>query len=145
MVIFATPTWGYAMHWPLIVVAAVLAISLVGIVLGVRLLGSKAFAGRKFGGCVLLLVGCLLIIWCYSAWPNTIPLENGTHPIGSYPNNKILEGMSRDEVKATLGLPFRREEYNDQETWIYLIDSYGDCWFGVSFGPDGRVDHTYGD
>jgi outer membrane protein assembly factor BamE (lipoprotein component of BamABCDE complex) len=147
MVIFATPDWaaGYVMQRLLIISAVVLAISAIGILLGVRLLSGKLSTGRKFAGGLLLLGGCLFPFICYFATtPAEVRLENGTHPLESYPSGKIQQGMSRDDVKAILGPPQQRDANHDRETWMYLIDPYGEHWFGVDFGPDGRVTHTYG-
>ena len=129
MVIFATPDWaaGYVAECLLIISAVVLVISAVGIVLGVGLLRSQSSTGIKFAGGLLLLGSCLFPFFCYFATPRAeVRLENGTHPLGSYPNGKIQEGMSCDEVKAILGPPQQRDKYKDQETWIYLIDRYGE-------------------
>ena len=124
--------------------AVLLTISVVGIVLAVRLLRSKSPAGRTFAGCLFLLAGCLLTSCYYLPWPQPLPMKNGTHPLGSYPSNKIQKGMFPDEVKAILGPPYEREKDNDRESWTYLIDPYGDYWFGVDFGPDRQVTSTYG-
>ncbi len=148
MVIFATPNWaaGHVGQWLLIISTVVLAISAIGILLGVRLLSDKLSTGRRFAGGLLLLGGCLFPFFCYFAAPHAeVRLENGTHPLGSYPNGKIQEGMSRDDVKAILGPPQQRGKYKDRETWMYLIDPYGEHWFDVDFGPDGHVTNTYGD
>ena len=147
MGIFATANWaaGYAMSCLLIVSAVVLAISVVGIILGARLLRSTSPAGRRCGRGLLLLVACLLAICCYVARPQAVRLQNGTHPLGIYPSNKIQEGMSREDVEAILGPPYQRDEYNDRETWSYLVDPHGERFFFVDFGPDGRATSTYGD
>ena len=137
MVIFATPDWaaGNAMQHLLIISAAILAISVGGAVLGVKLLRSKSSAGRKFAGCLLLLRSGLLPFFCYFSAPHAeVRLENGTHLLGSYPSGKIKEGMSRDDVKAISGPPQQNNANNDRETWIYLIDPHGEYWFGVDFG-----------
>jgi outer membrane protein assembly factor BamE (lipoprotein component of BamABCDE complex) len=68
----------------------------------------------------------------------------GNYPLGSYPNSRIRIGMTADEVVATLGTPHQRRKRDEGVTWYYWIDSFGDSWFGVDFGPDGRVVYTYG-
>ena len=142
MITFASPNWaaGDAMQRLLIFSAVVMAISVVGIILGVRVLRH----GSAKLGWVLVLMGCLLPIFCYYAAHHTIRLDNGTHRLGSYPGDKIKVGMSGDEVKAILGPPHQRQKDIDRETWIYWSDSYGGYRFGVEFGADGHVTGTYG-
>ncbi len=146
MIVFAAANWaaGYALQRLLIISAVILAVSAVGVILGARLLRSKSSTARKCTGGLLLLGSCLLPIFCYFARPDAVRLDNGTHPLGSYPGNKIREGMSGDEVKAILGPPHQRNKNNDRETWIYWTESYGGYWVGVDFGPDGRVTNLYG-
>jgi hypothetical protein len=143
MVIFATPDFGAGgiiFMFVLIAWAVVLAISVGGIILGTRLLRR----GTSKLGWMLVLASCFLPVFCYVAPPYLFRLEYGNYPLGSYPNNKIEEGMSQDEVVAILGPPHRRYEQNGNECWQYYIDSFDIRWFGVDFGPDGRVTHTYG-
>jgi len=142
MVILATPDWtaGHALQRLLIVWAVVLAISAVGIILGARLLRGKSSVGKRCAGCLLLLVSCLLPIFCYS----THLVGYDKRPLGSSASKQIMEGMSGDEVKAILGMPHQRNKNNDGETWIYWIDSYDGYRFGVNFGPNGRVTDMYG-
>jgi hypothetical protein len=52
--------------------------------------------------------------------------------------------MSTDEVKALLGTPHERYKQGEEESWYYWIDSFDAGWFGVRFGPDGRVLSKYG-
>ncbi len=149
MVLFATPDWAasWAMQWLVIISVTILVTSLGGTIVGVGLLRSNSSAGRKWGGCFLVGVGCLLAFCCLLAiyfHSATVPLENGTHPLGSYPNGMIQEGMSRDVVKAILGPPYQRDKFDHRETWIYLIDTYGQKYFAVDFGPGGQVTSTYG-
>lgn len=142
MVVFATPNWaaGHAMQRLLIITAVVMAISAVGIFLGARLVRR----GSTTMGWLVLLVGCLIPVVCYFARPQVVPLENGTHPLGSDPSNKITEGMARDEVRTILGPPHQRNRANDRETWIYWSNSFAGNRFDVEFGPDGRVTRTHG-
>ena len=51
--------------------------------------------------------------------------------------------MTRDEVTQTLGRPHERFSGGDGERWFYWLDSFGLGWFGLDFGPDGRVTGTY--
>ena len=71
-------------------------------------------------------------------------MEYGNYPLGSYPNGKITEGMTRDEVSAVLGSPHERFTSDDEESWYYWIDSFGIGYFCVRFGPEGRVTGTHG-
>jgi outer membrane protein assembly factor BamE (lipoprotein component of BamABCDE complex) len=80
---------------------------------------------------------------CCLGPPHVIRLEYGNYPIGRFPND-IRPGMSAEEVVATLGTPHERHSRGDVDSWFYWIDSFGLGWFGVDFGPDGRVTHTYG-
>jgi outer membrane protein assembly factor BamE (lipoprotein component of BamABCDE complex) len=52
--------------------------------------------------------------------------------------------MTRDEVAAILGSPHERFKKDDAESWYYWIDSFGVSYFGVRFGPEGRVIGTHG-
>jgi outer membrane protein assembly factor BamE (lipoprotein component of BamABCDE complex) len=71
-------------------------------------------------------------------------LEYGNYPLGSYPNGKITQGMTKDEVEAILGSPHERFKRDDEETWYYWLDSFRIGFFGVRFGPDGHVTGTHG-
>lgn len=81
---------------------------------------------------------------CCQGPPHLIRLFYGNSPIGSYPSNKIKEGMSAEEVVAILGTPHERHDSSEGESWYYWIDSFGITWFAVWFGPDGRVVGTRG-
>jgi hypothetical protein len=144
--IFATPDFGAsgAIVLALLVVSGVaLAIVVVGISWGTRLLGSGSPKARKQG--VILVLGSLLLpLSCCLLPPQAIYLMYGNYPLGSYPNNKIQKGMSAAEVKALLGRPHESFKQDQEEKWYYWIDSFGMHWFGVHFGHDGRVTSTGG-
>lgn len=94
-------------------------------------------------GWLLVLVSCLLPIFCYVAPPHLFRLAYGSYPIGDrepFLCGQIRQGMSCDEVQAILGPPHHRWKYADgTETWNYLWEWYGAGFFDVKFGPDGRV------
>ena len=143
MVLFATPDFGASgiiVLFLLIAWGVVLALAVTGIILGARLLSR----GSAKLGWPLVLVSCILPIFCYVAPPYIVRLEYGNYPLGSYPDNKIEEGMSQNEVVAILGPPHERYTVSGEVRWLYYIDSFDIRWFGVAFGPDGRVEHTYG-
>jgi hypothetical protein len=146
MVIFASPDWGGAALGNLLLMiasVAILSLAAVGIILGIKLL-KRGSSARKTLGVLLLLVSGLFPVFCFVAPPYIVRLECGNYPIGSYPNGKIQEGMSFHEVEAILGSPHQRDQLGGREQWIYWIDSFGIYYFGVDFGPDGHVTHTYG-
>jgi hypothetical protein len=144
--IFATPDFGASIGvgcFLLVVWAFVLALVIVGFARGVRLLKSGSPQGRRYG-VLLLLVSGLVPLSCCLGPSQVIRVIYGNYPLGSYPNNKVKEGMTADEVVAMLGTPHERHKQGERESWFYWIDSFSISWFGVDFGPDGRVVHTYG-
>lgn len=146
MVIFATPDFGALGSLSLLLLitwAAVLGFSLLGIVVGMRLRWRKSPTIRRCGF-LLVLVSGLIPFCCCLAPPYVDRVVHGNYPIGSYPNNKIKEGMSAQEVTAILGTPHEQFRHGEDESWYYWIDSFGIYWFGVDFGPDRRVIRTYG-
>jgi hypothetical protein len=180
-VIFATPDFGASGGMACFVLLAwafVLMLAAVGAVRGVRLLGGGSPQGRN--GVLLVLVSVLAPVACCLGPSHVVRLMYGNYPLGSYPNNKIHEGMTADEVVAILGTPHERHKHGggttdlaaaaastvalsagapgqgpllalpalvperSAESWLYWIDSFSIGWFGLDFGPDGRVVHTYG-
>jgi hypothetical protein len=143
--LFATPDFGasggivccLAVVWAFILVAVLLAI-----VKGVKLFNSDSRQARRFGVLLLLASGLVPLSCCFGP-SQFVRLEYGNYPLGTYPTNKVQEGMTADEVVAALGTPHERHGDN-KERWYYWIDSFSIRWFSVEFGPDGRVDHTYG-
>ena len=72
-------------------------------------------------------------------------LRHDTTPLGGYPSGVIREGMSADEVRALLGSPHEVHDHDPRRvSWLYYLDAIELDWFLVTFGPDGRVDHTGG-
>jgi hypothetical protein len=130
---------GTGMMFVLAVWAVVLACFVVGIIFGARLLRR----GSAMLGWLLVLVSCLLPIFCYVAPPHLFRLAYGSYPLGDRDPSLcggIKEGMSRDEVQAILGPPHRRSlNANREETWTYFWEWYGVGFYAVKFGPDGRV------
>src|SRR5947209_16578287 len=102
--------------------------------------GSKA----KRYGLVLVLVSGAVPLCCCLLPPVVVRITYGNYPLGSYPNGKIREGMTRDEVAAILGSPHERFRRDDEESWYYWLDSFGIGYFGVHFGSEGRVTGTHG-
>jgi hypothetical protein len=146
MSIFATPDFGASATMGVCVVvvwAFVLVLVLVGLVRGIRLLGSELPKSRK-RGLLLVLVSGLVPFCCWLLPPQVVRIVYGNYPLGSYPNNKINQGMTTDEVEEILGKPHKRIKADDGEHWYYWIDSFDIYWFGVRFGPEGRVIGTHG-
>jgi hypothetical protein len=125
--------------------AVVVMLSAGGVLCGAQLLCRKASRAKKVAGGALLLVSCIVPIFCYYAPPYVVRLKYGSYPLGSQPRHRIKEGMSNCEVMTILGQPQQHfKEASDRETWVYWIDSYGAHKFAVDFGPDERVTNTYG-
>jgi hypothetical protein len=146
MIVFATPDFGASGYVVLVIwVVGLLTFWLVaaGVAIGLRLFRSESSRRRLCGGLLLLVSGLTPFLCCLGP-SQAIRLVYGNYPIGSYPTGKIKPGMSPDEVVATLGTPHERFKQGDVERWFYWIDAYGIHWFGVDFGPDGRVGGTYG-
>lgn len=146
MVIFATPDFGASggiLLLLLIVWAIVLLFVLVGIVRGIRLLGNES-PKRRRNGFLLIVMSSLVPFLCCVGPSQVVRLVYGNYPLGSYPNNKIKQGMTRDEVEAVLGRPHEQFKQDDGESWYYWLDSFGIGYFGVRFDPDGRVAGTHG-
>jgi hypothetical protein len=144
--IFATPDFGASaaiasivgLAWLVIIVCAI-----GGTAWGVRRLRSGEPKSRK-SGTLLVVVSLLIPFLCCFGPSQAIRIIYGNYPLGSYPNNKIQEGMSQDEVVAILGTPHERHGRADGEGWYYWIDSLGILYFGVQFGPDRKVTSTHG-
>ena len=145
MVIFATPDFGAGASMACFAVlawAVVLLFVAAGVVCGARLLKSTSLIARR-GGLALLLGSASVPFLCCLGPPCLIRIEYGNYPIGSRPDGKVKEGMTSDEVVAALGTPHERHKEDSGESWYYWLDSYGIGWFGIRFGPDGRVVRTY--
>jgi outer membrane protein assembly factor BamE (lipoprotein component of BamABCDE complex) len=59
---------------------------------------------------------------------------------------KVKTGMTADEVRQAIGEPHKEiPDRNDRRRidWFYYTDSFEYGFFGVSFGQDGRVSHTW--
>jgi hypothetical protein len=143
MVLFATPDFGATGFVILVLLgvgAVILLLAAIGFMVGMTKYGET---GSK-AGCVLSLVSLLFPMICYFAPGLVFRLQYGHFPLGAYPSGKIEKGMTPGEVQAILGLPQRREKLRGEESWFYDLDSFGVYWFGVDFGPDGRVRNTYG-
>jgi hypothetical protein len=146
MILVASPDFGASggiFLFVLISGATVYVLVLVGIFRGITLLGSGSAKNRK-NGLLLILASGLVSLFCCLGPSLMVRLVYGNFPIGSYPNNKIMQGMSMDEVKLILGNPHVQSNHGDEDRWIYYIDSFGMGWFGVNFGVDGKVTATYG-
>jgi hypothetical protein len=123
---------------------AVLGICIAGIARGVVLLRRQPPA-RRWSGVVLIVAGLLLPVCCCTGPSALFRLHHRTPPLGSYPNGVIKEGMTADEVRASLGEPHQiNDRYPQRVTWLYWLDAIELEWFMVSFGSDGKVDHTGG-
>jgi hypothetical protein len=145
--IFATPDFG-ASAGISCCVFFVWAVVLVGVSFGigwgVRLLKNQSLKVRRAGLLLVVASGLVPFLCCFGP-PQVIRLVYGNYPIGSYPSNKINEGISEDEVLEILGRPHERiKRGDDGERWYYWIDSFGISWVCVRFGPEGRVTGTHG-
>jgi len=146
MTLFATPDFGATgglILFLLIVGVIVGACVVSGIVWGAKLLKTGSPKSRKYGVCILLFSGSVPLFCCLAP-PHVIRMMYGNYPIGKYPENVIRKGMSTDQVTAILGTPHERYNHGDGEHWCYWIDSFSISYFGVLFGPDGRVIATHG-
>jgi outer membrane protein assembly factor BamE (lipoprotein component of BamABCDE complex) len=90
----------------------------------------------------VLLLSAALPLTCCLGPPHFIRLIYGNYPLGRYPSGVIEKGMTADEVLSKLGPPHSRNR--DGDFWYYMLDSYDIGWFGVHFGPDGKVTGTGG-
>jgi hypothetical protein len=127
----------------LIVGAAILVFAGIGIVTGGKLLRSGSPGARR-GGVALILGGVMIPLFCWLGPPHAVRLRYGNYPIGTYPSNRIRQGMSMDQVTAILGTPHEKTDDGAIARWYYWIDSFSIRWFGVAFGADRRVTDTYG-
>jgi hypothetical protein len=144
--LFATPDFGAgAFVWGLLCLAWAVVFVMVasGIAWGTKLLRSESPKARKYG-LLFVLVSGIIPLGCCLLPPVAVRITYGNYPLGSYPNGKITEGMTRDEVSTILGSPHERYRRDDEDSWYYWIDSFGIGYFGVRFGPEGRVTGTHG-
>ena len=110
MILFASPDFGAgACICGLlgIVWAVVLLLVFVGFGYGAKLLGSESRRAKRLG--ILLMVACLAtpLLCCFGP-RELIRLRHGNYPLGAYPNGKIANGMSQEEVIEILGTPHER-------------------------------------
>jgi hypothetical protein len=144
--VLATPDFG-ASATEACVLAIVWAVVLLlvawGVMLGIGLIHGGSPRARRLG-VLLLLVSASVPLSCCLGLPLVVRLVYGNYPLGRYPNGKITEGMTADEVVAVLGMPHQRLQLDDAERWYYWIDSFGMSYFGVTIGPDGRVKDARG-
>jgi hypothetical protein len=123
---------------------AVLGISVAGIARGVVILRGPP-PTRRWSGVVLIFAGALLPVCCCSGPSVLFRLHHETPPLGRYPNSVVKEGMSPDEVRTLLGAPHQVNDRDPERvTWLYWLDPVELGWFMVTFGADGKVDHTGG-
>ena len=144
--IFATPDFGASGGIVLVLMivwAVVLALVAAAILWGMKLLRSMSRTTRTVGF-LLILVSGLVPFGCCFGPSHVVRFIYGNYPLKHYPTGKIKEGMSPDEVLAILGTPHQRYKRSDGESWYYWLDSFDINWFGVQFGPDGRVTSTHG-
>src|SRR5262249_55290485 len=135
IVIFATPDFGAGAAtigcFLLIVWAIVLVFFLVAVARGIMLLKNNSTKSRVYG-VLLILVSGIVPLSCCLGPPHVVRLCYGHYPLGSYPSDKVKEGMTTDEVLAALGPPHERDKNADGERWYYWIDSFGMYWFAVA-------------
>ncbi|MCE9560601.1 MAG: outer membrane protein assembly factor BamE [Planctomycetes bacterium] len=109
---------------------------------------SRQFVGKdkpaaKQARVALLVVSGLIPLSCCVLPPVAIRILYGNFPVGGV-FHKVHEGMTKDEVLATLGPPHSRYEDVDRPRWYYWSDSYGLNYESVWFGPDGSVESISG-
>jgi len=68
-----------------------------------------------------------------------IRIEYGNYPLEADALHKVCEGMTKKQVLALLGTPYRKSDHDDPEIWYYLADSYGFGSYQVWFSLDDRV------
>jgi hypothetical protein len=57
---------------------------------------------------------------------------------------RIVVGISEDEVRSILGEPESKAKYADQTSkWIYPMDWMGGSYFGIDFDSMGRVERSH--
>ena len=144
--IFATPDFGTSASLAsclCFVWIAVLALVAVGIGCGIKLVNNGSAKARVYG--LVIVAGCGMVPICCCLLPaHLTKMEYGNYPLGSYPNNKIEEGMTKDEVAAILGTPHNKVEEDDGDRWYYWIDSFGIHWCCVRFDRESRVSGMHG-
>jgi outer membrane protein assembly factor BamE (lipoprotein component of BamABCDE complex) len=144
--LFATPDFGSGGGVVLLLLAVWLLL-IAGVVAGgwkaAKLLGRKA-AAEKIRGAALLSVCVILPLTCWIGPPYLVRVIYGNYPLSRYPDG-VVEGMTPAEVRTLLGPPHETHAQAGEESWYYWLDSFGARWFGVYFGPDGRVKSTGGD
>jgi hypothetical protein len=147
MVIIASPDWGGSAlaHLLLLIGSAVVVlVAIVGVIFGLKLLDLGPTVRRRIAGLLLLLASVSLPAVCFLAPAQIFRLEYGSYPLGTYPSDKIKEGMTFKQVEAILGAPHERFANGNGEEWFYFIDSFCVDDFCVDFGPDGHITNTHG-
>lgn len=138
--LLATPDFGAAGSVLLLVAVCWLMLFClvgVGIFFGIRLCRRKSLRGR-IGGPLILLICFIAPLVCCIAPSELFRLRYGSYPLAV--NRVVKEGMTAEEVEATLGKPHRRLVYdNGEEHWSYYNDAYGAGFYAVVFGTDKRV------
>ena len=146
MTVFASPDFGaggFVCFLVLIAFAFVVVLAVLGIVWGTDSI-RKATAKSRRGWFLVIVVSALLPVCCCLGPPLEVRLSRGSFPLWRYPNNKIKNDMTADEVTAILGTPHELMKRDDGDQWFYWLDSFGIGWFCVRFGPEGRVIGTSG-
>ncbi len=117
----------------------VVAVASLGCLRAVRLIRSKSLERKSLG--LLLLLMCVSLPFSCCVVPRYhFQATHGSPPLGKYPSGVVKEGMTADEVRAALGNPHEVHDYPEGGGhWYYWLDWFSIDWFGVLFGPDGRV------
>jgi hypothetical protein len=146
MSIFATPDFGASgviACFILCVWGTVWLLVLIGILVARKWLRLGTVRARRWAVALLLLSASLPLCCCLGP-DHLVRIVYGNYPLGRYPNGVIEKGMTPDEVLSKLGPPHSRNRNGDGESWYYMLDAYDMFYFGVIFGPDGRVTGTHG-
>jgi len=90
-----------------------------------------------------LLFTCLLPLAVWEFPTLLYYCQYGNFPLRTKPSeSQIKLGMTQAEVIASIGKPYDRIRYQNEEAWYYYIDSLGQNTFRISFGLNGQVQST---
>jgi hypothetical protein len=130
--IFASNGFGAAADGTAIACIASIGL-LVAVIVG--LVGNKLTKSKRklieLVGVIMLVLGCAL--------PFVVCSSLGGDPERMESRRKVKKGMTKQEVVKTIGEPGRK----NGKDWVYYTGFWGNSFFIVIFGEDGRVDRTF--